>query len=93
MSGTETLHHLLPELVPPMDRAWTGAFFLWSAAPEQSAQRASFVRTFSGFAKVACASAPLQYVGGGWRTSLTKVVDNAVIGYCKAHGIRPAGSL
>ena len=92
VSGTKTLHHLLPDLVPPMDRAWTGGFFLWSAAPEQSAQRATFVRTFSGFAKVACASAPSHYVGGGWRTSLTKVVDNAVIGYCKAHGIRPAGS-
>ena len=30
--GTKALHHVLPDLVPPMDRAWTGAFFLWSAA-------------------------------------------------------------
>jgi hypothetical protein len=27
VAGTKTLHHLLPDLVPPMDRAWTGLFF------------------------------------------------------------------
>jgi hypothetical protein len=26
VGGTKTLHHLLPDLVPPMDRRWTGAF-------------------------------------------------------------------
>ena len=30
--GTQALHHVLPDLVRPMDRAWTGALFLWSAA-------------------------------------------------------------
>jgi hypothetical protein len=35
--GTKALHHLLPDLMPPMDRAWTGAFFLWSAAAPQTA--------------------------------------------------------
>jgi hypothetical protein len=29
VAGTKTLHHILPDLVPPMDRAWTGAFFGW----------------------------------------------------------------
>ena len=27
VAGTKTLHHLLPDLVVPMDRAWTGTFF------------------------------------------------------------------
>jgi hypothetical protein len=40
--GTKALHHVLPDLVPPMDRAWTGAFFLWSAAAPQNAQAATF---------------------------------------------------
>src|SRR5437667_6193176 len=40
--GTKALHHVLPDLVPPMDRAWTGAFFLWSAAAPKNAQVATF---------------------------------------------------
>lgn len=90
--GTKTLHHVLPGLVPPMDRAWTGAFFLWSAAAPQNAQAATFARTFTGLAQVARAVEPARYVGQGWRTSRSKVLDNAVIGYCKLNEIRPAGT-
>ncbi len=32
------------------------------------------------------------FVGDGWRTSRTKVLDNAVIGYCKIHKITPGRS-
>lgn len=89
--GTKTLHHLLPDLVPPMDRAWTGAFFQWSmGAPEY--ERSTFIRTFSSFAKIAQATDPANFVGEEWRTSLTKVLDNAIIGYCKLHAIAPRGS-
>lgn len=89
--GTKTLHHLLPDLVPPMDRAWTGSFFRWSmGAPRY--ERSTFIRTFSSFAKIAQAADPSFYVGEGWRTSLTKILDNAVIGYCELHGIAPRGS-
>jgi len=55
-----------------MDRAWTGAFFLWSAAGPQSAQRVTFTRTFTGFAEIARATEPSRYIGQGWRTSRTK---------------------
>jgi hypothetical protein len=72
-----------------MDRAWTGAFFLWSAAALQYAQATTFTRTFSGFAQIAQAAKPAEFVGGGRRTSTTKVLDNAVIGYCKIHSIEP----
>ncbi len=30
------------------------------------------------------------YVGDAWRTSSPKVLDNALIGYCKSRGISPA---
>ena len=36
VAGTKTLHHLLPDLVPPMDRAYTGAFFGWSPVDPQN---------------------------------------------------------
>ena len=87
--GTKTLHHLLPDLVPPMDRAWTGAFFLWSAAAPQTGQTAVLTRTYTGLAQVARAVKPAEYVGEGWRTSRSKVLDNAIIGYCKLNAITP----
>lgn len=90
--GTKTLHHLLPDLVPPMDRAWTGTFFLWSPAAPQFQQKATFVEAFSSFARIARATDPSFYVGEGWRTSSSKVLDNAIIGYCKLHDIAPGKS-
>lgn len=92
VAGTKTLHHILPDLVPPMDRAWTGAFFLWSVTAPQNAQPALFARTFTGLAQVACAVEPGQFIGTGWRTSSTKILDNAIIGYCKLNQIAPAGA-
>ncbi len=89
--GTKTLHHLLPELVPPMDRAWTGAFFQWSMG-SPAYERSTFIRTFSSFAKIAQATDPSKFVGEEWRTSLTKVLDNSIIGYCKLHDIAPRGA-
>jgi hypothetical protein len=87
--GTKALHHVLPGLVPPMDRAWTGAFFLWSAAAPQYAQTATFTRTFTGLAQVARAVHPAGFIGEGWRTSGSKILDNAMIGYCKLNKIAP----
>lgn len=87
VAGSKTLHHLLPDLVPPMDRAWTGAFFNWSTIDAQYRQVRTFTRTFSAMADVAQAAKPSQFEGGGWRTSSTKVLDNAVVGYCLAYGL------
>ena len=85
VAGTKTLHHLLPELVPPMDRVWTGMFFGLHAPEWQGDnQRRSFLRMFRALHEVARWSDPQDYVTGeGWRTSRTKILDNAVIGYCR----------
>jgi len=85
VAGTKALHHLLPDLVVPMDRAWTGLFFGWTATDPQSNQERTFTRTFEAYARVARLVQPSNYVGAGWRTSATKVLDNAMIGYCLAH--------
>lgn len=81
VAGTKTLHHLLPELVPPMDRAWTGRFFEWNPVDLQVNQRSTFVGAFSDLAGVATSVHPSRLVGPGWRTSPTKVIDNAVVAY------------
>lgn len=85
--SAKILHHLLPDLVPPMDRAWTGSFFMWSAQAPQTDQKETFVHTFVSLGRIARATQPSQYVGQGWRTCPAKIVDNAVIGYCKLHGL------
>jgi len=50
VAGTKTLHHLLPDLVPPMDRAWTGAFFGWSPIDPQKNQTLILGEAFGTFA-------------------------------------------
>lgn len=91
VAGTKTLHHVLPDLIPPMDRAWTGAFFNWSAVDPQYRQAQTVARAFEGLGKVARRVQPSRLVGAGWRTSATKVVDNALIGFCRVHGIEKRG--
>jgi hypothetical protein len=49
-------------------------------------------RAFTGLAQIARAVEPAGYVGEGWRTSRSKVLDNAAIGYSKLNKIRPAGT-
>lgn len=85
VAGTKTLHHLLPDLVPPMDRAWTGMFFgLHDPEWQGVNQRRTFLRLYGAFSAIAREAGPQRYVTGeGWRTSRTKIIDNAMIGYCK----------
>lgn len=64
-----------------MGRAWTGRFFNWRTAATQQDQQRTFHRTYEGFVSMAGASQPSRLVGDGWRTSPTKVLDNAIIGY------------
>lgn len=87
VAGTKTLHHLLPGLVPPMDRAWTGVFFGWSPLDLETARTPLVTEAFEGFTEVARAVHPSRFVGPGWRTSPTKVLDNALVGYCLLEGI------
>jgi hypothetical protein len=85
--GTKALHHLLPDLIVPMDRAYTQTFFGLHNPEFQGqwgSQRPVFVKAFETFAWIARAAKVNSYVEDGqpWRTSRTKVIDNALIGYC-----------
>lgn len=86
VAGTKTLHHLLPDLVVPMDRAWTGLFFQLHPPEWQDPvnQRRTFRRVFGHFAGLARRVQPERFVTGErWRTSRTKILDNALIGFCR----------
>ena len=85
---TKALHHLLPNLVPPMDREYTQTFFAWSNPQFQNHPERCFNFAFKAFASTARAVEPAKYVGPNWRTSPTKILDNAIVGYCVAHGLQ-----
>lgn len=87
VGGTKALHHLLPDLVPPMDRRYTQVFFHWDTPQFQARQRAVFTDMFGHVARLAQATHPSRFVGTGWRTSPAKILDNAVVAFCLEHGL------
>lgn len=87
---TKALRHLMPELVVPMDRQFTGAFFGWNTYAWQKHEERSFKIAFPVSAEIARRANPMKYVGGSWNTSPNKVIDNASIGYCRVHALDAA---
>lgn len=92
VAHSKALHHLLPELLPPIDRAWTGSRFFRLHSPEmQYHQEKWFSMAWAAFTRIAGVAKPVTQVTGlGWRTSRSKLLDNALIGYCLTHNIKPA---
>lgn len=88
VSGTKTLHHILPELVPPIDREYTRPFFRVWMQQFQNSPRTVFLRIWKNFVLISTRVNLREYVGRmSWNTSITKVIDNAIVGYCKYHNI------
>lgn len=84
---TKTLHHLLPDLVVPIDRTFTPTFFGWPSDELRNNEAPAFNSAWDAFAKVARSVDPSRLVGQGWRTSRTKVIDNAMVGFCLEEGL------
>lgn len=88
VSGSKALHHLLPELIPPIDREYTRPFFIFWMQYFQNKPNRVFPYIWEKFALIARRVNLRQYVAQTrWCTSITKVLDNAIIGYCKHHNI------
>ena len=77
---SKTLHHILPDLIVPMDREYTQIFFGWQNPQFQYGQSKCFFEAFKSFEFISRETNPEQYVGDGWNTSLSKVIDNAIVG-------------
>lgn len=82
---TKTLHHILPNLVVPIDREYTRKFFGWYGNEFQYNQQKFLSLAIDNFSKIARQTNPEQYVGFGWNTSLSKVIDNAIVGFMVEH--------
>ena len=86
VSGSKTLHHLLPELVLPIDRKYTRRFFkFWMSYFQYNPERV-FIYIWEKAALIAHKINLRRYIGWTkWCTSITKVLDNAIVGYCIKH--------
>jgi len=83
--GAKTLHHILPNLVPPIDGEYTLTFFYNNRTTGlNQGEDIAFGEMFRHFVKISKACKPLisSHIGIGMNTSPTKVIDNAIVGYC-----------
>ncbi len=92
VAGSKFLHHLLPDLVPPIDRAYTGNFFYARDLPYtqtngriQYDQPRRWREMFTDFTRFAAERAIdlNALVDRRWQSSLPKVIDNAIIGFVR----------
>jgi hypothetical protein len=81
--GSKALHYLLPDLVPPLDRRWSGKFFRWRQQDPLAHSQRIWIEAFTNLALVASQSAPSRLLDEEWNSSITQVLDNALIGYCQ----------
>ena len=88
VSGTKAIHHLIPDLIPPMDNKYTGEFFLGRQMGQGG--RSVFCRIYQAFSILSILLARdedfVERVGTDFNTSITKTVDNAIIGYMQIRG-------
>ena len=94
---TKTLHHLLPDLVPPIDRQYT-LWFFYAPTEKTGSIDVHFSEVYGRMAEIAAANrGQFQDLVRGsddlnssvFNTSKTKVVDNAIMEYVLTRLPRP----
>jgi len=82
VANSKALHHVLPDLMPPVDRQYTLRFF-YNHTTLNEADEAVFREIYPCFRRIAlaCKANILDHLGSGMNTSQTKVIDNAIIGF------------
>jgi len=86
VANTKVLHHILPNLVPPVDRRYTLAFFgVNTMLPGQKSAGSIFKHIYPSFIKISTRlqdkiTGVVNLSSENWHTSFTKVIDNTIIG-------------
>lgn len=84
VAGSKALHHVLPDLVPPIDRQYTFQFFTGQKSVQHGETKA-FAEWFPYFCEIgsSCdrAISRVLHRGGFMATSRSKIIDNAIIGF------------
>ena len=83
VANSKALHHVLPSLIPPIDRTYTYRFFYAATGLGTLEEKAAFSQIYERFHRIAAANKDQIRcrIGRGFHTSETKVIDNAIIGY------------
>lgn len=87
--GSKAVHHLFPEILPPIDRRYTLQFFLDTEVFAPKREQGAFGEIFPRFHEIALdrASIIATLMNEGspadryMRTSSTKMIDNAIVGF------------
>ena len=84
VASSKALHHLLPGLLPPIDHAYTLRFFGRQTLQRKDEKR-TFLRIYAHFHRIAVdrKDVIVATIGRGMHTSVTKVIDNAIVGYVR----------
>jgi hypothetical protein len=82
VAGTKALHHLLPDLIPPVDREYTIRFFHENKMMNMG-DEAAFKEVYPALVEIAGRAGDNLKVNNRspMNTSPTKILDNAIIGY------------
>jgi hypothetical protein len=83
VAGSKFLHHLLPDLVPPIDRQYTFSFFVGQKMVPDD--KAAFLDWFPKLADIGgrCREPIDEAIkrGGFMATGKAKIIDNAIMGF------------
>jgi hypothetical protein len=83
VAGSKFLHHLLPDLIPPIDRQYTFSFF--TGRMMVASDRAAFIEWLPQLASIgAQCQEPIREAisrGGFMATGDAKIIDNAIMGF------------
>lgn len=80
IGNSKALHHLLPDLLPPIDRQHTLRFFYGNTNITRGEEEI-FLELFEKFREIATHLGNENYKFEGFNTSLPKIIDNAIMGY------------
>lgn len=80
---SKALHHLLPDLVPPIDGRYTLNFFYGSTNYTEKNQKDKFFAIFEKFCSISrkVRLTDNDLTQRDWDTSIPKLIDNAIIGF------------
>ncbi len=86
VANSKALHHLLPGLIPPIDRTYTLNFFVGRTYVYRGRDADYFRTLYPLFQEIAvrCSGAIHGFIAAppaGMNTSVTKVIDNAILGF------------
>ena len=80
VGNSKTLHHLLPDLVTPVDRQHILRFF-YNSTNIGHQDEEIFLKLFDQFRRIAQSLKREELKFEGFNTSIPKIIDNTIIGY------------